>query len=142
MLSCYSHQRLLWLLVALTLLTACKPSQKDSSEATLLQTETLHLQISPSTIPVETPLTMSLDSHRELINVRGELRGVSMYMGRIPLQWRQRAVTTADEMALWQAEFFLGACSDPDMLWQLDLWLDFADGQSEMQTVQFKSSWH
>lgn len=107
----------------------------------MLQTPTLHLLVSPAQIPVETPLTMVLESATDLINVSGELRGVSMYMGRIPLQWRQAEVTAERETAMWTAEFFLGACSDPDMQWQLELWLDYADGRRELQSVQFSSSW-
>lgn len=129
---------LAWLIFALT---GCQPKLKDSSQTTLLQTPALQLLVSPAQIPVETPLTMTLQSSAELTSVTGELQGVSMYMGRIPLQWRQAGVTTGTEATVWTAEFFLGACSDPAMQWQLQLWLDYADGQRESQTVQFSSSW-
>ncbi|CAM5194909.1 hypothetical protein [Alishewanella longhuensis] len=133
--------RVVFLSLLLLTLASCQPPLKDSSQATLLQTPTLHLLVSPAQIPVETPLTMVLESATDLINVSGELRGVSMYMGRIPLQWRQAEVTAERETAMWTAEFFLGACSDPDMQWQLELWLDYADGRRELQSVQFSSSW-
>lgn len=64
-----------------------------------------------------------------------------MYMGRIPLQWRQAELTTASEMSVWTSEFFLGACSDPNMQWQLELWLEYADGSTVLKSVQFTSSW-
>lgn len=121
--------------------TACQPPLNDSSQAELLQTATLQLAVSPARIPVETPLSMTLRSSETLRQVSGELKGVSMYMGRIPLQWRQAETTATPEINAWTTEFFLGACSDPTMLWQLDLWLEYADGRREMQTVQFSSSW-
>ena len=133
--------RVVFLSLLLLTLASCQPPLKDSSQATLLQTATLHLLVSPAQIPVETPLTITLESPSKLVNVSGELRGVSMYMGRIPLQWRQAEVTAEHEMAVWTAEFFLGACSDPAMQWQLELWLDYADGRREMQSVLFTSSW-
>jgi len=129
---------LAWFIFALT---GCQPKIKDSSQATLLQTPELQLLVSPAQIPVETPLTMTLQSKEALNSVTGELRGVSMYMGRIPLQWRQAEATANTETTVWIAEFFLGACSDPAMQWQLQLWLEYADGRRESQTVQFSSSW-
>jgi hypothetical protein len=41
----------------------------------------------------------------------------------------------------WQAEFLLGACSDPAMLWQLKLTVLLADGTKLSINEQFKSSW-
>lgn len=128
-------------LSTLFLLMGCQPALNDGSEAILLQTETLQLRVNPARIPVETPLTLSVETTRPLLGITAEIRGISMYMGRIPLQWRQVENTAATEMPLWHAEFFLGACSDPDMKWELQLWLDYGDGRLEMQTVQFTSSW-
>lgn len=138
---CKPGLRVAFLSLLLLTLASCQPPVKDSSQATLLQTASLHLQVSPAQIPVETPLTFTLQSQNALLKVGGELRGVSMYMGRIPLQWRQHELTSESETALWTAEFFLGACSDPAMQWQLELWLDYADGRVERQSVQFTSSW-
>lgn len=131
--------RVVFLSLLLLSLVSCHPPLKDSSQATLLQTPTLNLLVSPAQIPVETPLTMTLQSNA--VQVRGELRGLSMYMGRIPLQWRQAELTVDSESAVWTAEFFLGACSDPHMQWQLELWLEYADGSSELHTIPFTSSW-
>lgn len=135
------RMRLVFLAWFIFVLTGCQPKIKDSSQATLLQTPELQLLVSPASIPVETPLTMTLQSNEALSGVTGELRGVSMYMGRIPVQWRQAEATTNAETTVWTAEFLLGACSDPAMQWQLQLWLEYADGRRESQTVQFSSSW-
>lgn len=61
-----------------------------------------------------------------------------MYMGRIPLHWRKLSDT---DSVVWQAEFLLGACTDPHMRWQLQLTLLLPDGSSELQFVEFSSSW-
>jgi hypothetical protein len=41
----------------------------------------------------------------------------------------------------WQAEFLLGACSDPKMLWQVELELTLTDGKKRLLKQQFHSSW-
>lgn len=133
--------RVVSLALLLLSLASCQPPLEDSSQASLLQTPTLNLLVSPAQIPVETPLRMRLETRDELVKVTGELRGISMYMGRIPLQWRQAELTTASEMSVWTSEFFLGACSDPNMQWQLELWLEYADGSTVLKSVQFTSSW-
>jgi hypothetical protein len=69
-----------------------------------------------------------------LVNVNGELSGVAMYMGKIPLRFSKKNNS-------WQAEFLLGACTDPAMLWQIELELHFADGKKRMIKQQFHSSW-
>ena len=98
--------------------------------------EDIQLQLSPGDIPVETLLKMQLKSQSPLVQVSGELTGVSMYMGRIPLRFAQDPAT-----GLWQADFMLGACSDPKMIWQLELTLTDLQGQSRQLTTNFQSSW-
>ena len=96
----------------------------------------LQLKISPGHIPVETLLTMQLHSQQPLTQVSGELTGVSMYMGRIPLRFSRDAGT-----GVWQTNFMLGACSDPKMTWRLTLHLTNSQGQSEQRVTEFQSSW-
>ncbi|WP_166839613.1 hypothetical protein [Rheinheimera pleomorphica] len=91
------------------------------------------LQLSPASAPVETPLQLQL-SAIGLAKVSAELTGVSMYMGRVPLRFTQQG-------EVWQAEFLLGACSDPKMQWQLQLELEFVDGEKRTVKQQFYSSW-
>lgn len=116
------------------LLSACQPVNKDSSQQVLWQTDTLALTITPGSILVETPLLLSIKSAEPIQAISGELQGISMYMGRIPLQWQQIE-------GEWQSTFLLGACSDPKMRWQLELELHYADGQQIRQQVEFQSSW-
>ncbi|HEX5792287.1 MAG TPA: hypothetical protein VFY01_03355 [Rheinheimera sp.] len=119
----------------LCVVTGCQPAEKAPvSPLTLLTEPSLQLQLTPGHAPVETPLQLQLTA-AGVTEVSGELTGVSMYMGRIPLRFVQQGDS-------WQADFLLGACSDPDMLWQLQLELHFADGQKRMLKQQFHSSWH
>jgi hypothetical protein len=96
----------------------------------------IQLQVSPGHIPVETLLKMQLKSQSPLVMVSAELTGVSMYMGRIPLRFIQDPATE-----LWHADVMLGACSDPNMTWQLELILTDLQGQSRQLTTNFQSSW-
>lgn len=116
------------------LLQACQPVAKDSSPQVLWQTDSLMLTVAPGNILVETPLLLSMQSAEPISVISGELQGVSMYMGRIPLQWQQVE-------GGWQSTFLLGACSDPNMRWQLALLLQYADGRQIRQQIEFQSSW-
>jgi hypothetical protein len=98
--------------------------------------EDIQLQLSPGDIPVETLLKIQLKSQSPLVLVSGELTGVSMYMGKIPLRFTQDPAT-----GLWHADFMLGACSEPNMTWKLKLLLTDPQGQSRQLTTNFQSSW-
>jgi hypothetical protein len=65
-----------------------------------------------------------------------EVRGVSMYMGRIPLAWQQHSPGE------WQATLLVGACSDPIMHWQLTIPLlaAGANGASESRLAPIRVS--
>jgi hypothetical protein len=118
----------------LVLMLACKPvTNRTDAPLLLLDDAGMQLLLTPAAAPVETPLMLIL-SAEQVIAVTGELNGVSMYMGRIPLQFTLHN-------GQWQAEFFLGACSDPAMLWQVQLEMEFADGEKRSLKQQFHSSW-
>ncbi|MDP2713438.1 MAG: hypothetical protein Q8O77_01390 [Rheinheimera sp.] len=115
-------------------LGGCQPTDKAPVlSLMLLKDAELQLQLTPGNAPVETPLQLQLTANN-VVAVNANLTGVSMYMGQIPLRFSQQG-------ELWQAEFLLGACSDPDMLWQLELELIFADGEKRTLKQQFQSSW-
>lgn len=134
-------RRLVLLMGLLVAVSGCQPKPQDTSQAILLQNAAFLLQISPGAIPVETALTLRLTPQEPLVQVSAEIQGVSMYMGRIPLQWRQADTTAEAKTTTWTAEFFLGACSDPQMQWQLQLWLEYPDGRKVPYQVPFQSSW-
>lgn len=125
-------------LVFLLMVSGCNPAVNDNSQTMLLQTADLSLTVSPGLIPVETPLRLTLASSEDIQAVIAEVSGVSMYMGRIPLHWRKLDATSGSR---WQTEFLLGACTDPQMRWQLQLTLTFADGRVQLLQHEFRSSW-
>jgi hypothetical protein len=101
-----------------------------------IKLEDIKLQISPGNIPVETLLTMQLKSDAKLQQVSAELTGVNMYMGRIPLQFRYNA---ADDR--WEADFMLGSCAEPKMIWKLTITLIDMQGKSRQLVTELQSSW-
>lgn len=125
-------------LLCIALLSGCQPSAKsDKSTRLLYEGESGSLLVQPAAIPVETPLTLTFSAAEALVAVSGNVTGISMYMGRIPLVF-----TAEDEnLGQWQAVMLLGACSDPQMQWQLDLKLTYADGRTETVRQVFQSSW-
>ena len=90
--------------------------------------------LSPANAPVETPLTLTVNAENVSM-LSGELTGVSMFMGRVPLRFNK---ITENQ---WQAVFLLGACSDPHMQWQLVLQWQDAQGKNHTLKQQFQSSW-
>ncbi len=96
----------------------------------------IHLTVSPGQIPVETLLRLQLRSETPLQAVSAEMTGVSMYMGKIPLRFSLNPAT-----GYWQSDFMLGACSDPEMTWQLKLQLTDSNGKVRQLSTEFQSSW-
>lgn len=96
----------------------------------------LQLSISPGDIPVETLLRLQLRSAQPLQQVSAEMTGVSMYMGKIPLRFTFDAAT-----GLWSSDFMLGACSDPKMVWQLQLQFTDDSGKVRQLSTELQSSW-
>lgn len=121
-------------LLAICAVSGCQPADKAPSLSRLLFSEPkLSLQLTPGDAPVETPLQLIV-SGEDIAAVTGEISGISMYMGRVPLKFSQHE-------SAWQAEFLLGACSDPKMLWQVQLELTLTDGKKRLLKQQFHSSW-
>ncbi|MEH8017708.1 hypothetical protein MN202_10715 [Rheinheimera muenzenbergensis] len=128
--------RLFYLLILLALCAiSCTPATTaPTSPRQLLHSDGINLTLAPGHAPVETPLTLTLEAEG-LTAVSGELTGVNMYMGRVPIRFSQLAANS------WQAEFLLGACSEPDMQWQLVLQLQDQQGQNVTLKQTFQSSW-
>tara|TARA_R110002126_G_scaffold38993_2_gene115986 strand:+ start:819 stop:1226 length:408 start_codon:yes stop_codon:yes gene_type:complete len=133
--------KVLTLCLCLLLLVACQPKPADNSVRVLLQGSEWQLLIAPASIPVETPLRLTLVSQHPVEVISAELTAVSMYMGLIPLRFQKLSTPTMDGSEHWQSEFLLGACSDPAMVWQLNLTVLLADGRKLSINEQFNSSW-
>jgi hypothetical protein len=122
------------LMLLFFILSGCKPENDIPNARLVLQHDAdLHIQLTPATAPVETPLKLLITAANATA-ISGVLRGDSMYMGEVPLRFYQQD-------GMWQADFLLGACSDPTMIWQLQLELEFADGKKRLLKQQFQSSW-
>ncbi len=122
------------LLLLLLTLSACSPeSAVSTNSSTVYQDGPVTVQLSPADAPVETPLKLTVIAD-DISAVSGSITGVSMYMGRIPLRFSR----TAEGFA---ADFLLGACADPNMLWQLDIEILYSDEKKHTVKQQFHSSW-
>lgn len=122
-------------LLAICVVTACQPTDKaPASPRLLIDDGIIQMQLAPGDAPVETPLQLSVTGEN-IVEIAGNVSGVSMYMGLVPLKFNQNDGT-------WQADFLLGACSDPNMVWQAELQLTFRDGKKRTLKQQFHSSWH
>ncbi|MBU2425383.1 MAG: hypothetical protein KKA56_00735 [Gammaproteobacteria bacterium] len=95
------------------------------------------LTISPGHIPVETLLHIQIRTEKQLSSLSAVIVGKSMYMGKIPLRF-----TFDDKTGTWRSDFMLGACSDPEMLWQLQMLLTDQSGNQRQLETEFQSSWH
>lgn len=121
-------------LLAICAVSGCQPADKAPISSRLLIDEaSVQLQLTPADAPVETPLQLQVYGEG-IAEITGEISGISMYMGRVPLKFRRHDTA-------WQAEFLLGACSDPKMLWQVELELTLTDGKKRLLKQQFHSSW-
>lgn len=114
----------------------CQPAQHtDHSELLLYDSTAERLTISPATVPVESLLTLQLKALAAIADISAEVTGDSMYMGRVPVRFEP----LADD--LWQAEFLLGACTDPNMRWRLMVKIRYQDGREVLIHETFQSSW-
>lgn len=128
--------RLFYLLISVWLCAiSCTPAPTiEPTSKLLLDYDGIRLAISPGHVPVETVLTLTIRADG-LKAVTGELTGKSMYMGTVPLRFSK----TSENQ--WQAEFFLGACSDPAMQWQLLLQLHYPQDVTRTVSHILQSSW-
>lgn len=84
-------------------------------------------------MPIESGVQLYLTANTPIEQVSAEVRGVSMYMGRIPV------VGSLNSTTEWQGEMYLGACTDPHMLWSLRLRIRTAGGEEYNHELQFQS---
>ncbi|WP_157605830.1 hypothetical protein [Rheinheimera sp. SA_1] len=136
---CFSVVAILLFVVGIC---GCEDKKEPAAEVADWQTalgdlqHSIQLSISPGQIPVERLLRLQLRSEQPLQKVSAEMTGVSMYMGRIPLRFTFDAAT-----GLWVSDFMLGACSDPQMIWQLKLQLTDSSGNVRQLSTEVQSSW-
>lgn len=122
-------------------LSACQPTTVSEPPLLLLHTAPVELWVAPGNIPVEHPLQLTLKLQQSVKQLDAEITGISMYMGRVPLHFTRHDTLQLDWTEQWQADFILGACSDPKMEWQLKLTVLYQSGEQVELIQTFSSSW-
>lgn len=118
-------------------LTACSPKQQqqiidckiDPDQCLQLSTENSEIQINTRAIIVEQNYKMTLSSELEIVSAK--LEGINMNMGTIPVVMNQLA--SSSDKFIYQADIFLGMCSEPNMQWLLTI--NYKNDNSETTTV-------
>ncbi len=117
-------------------LAACDSQSKDKgSTSTSCQNNShcnypnnVEVWLSNPDISPETPFTINLKLPKEAKNLSAKLEGVTMYMGFIPLQFKQTG-------QVWVADTMVGACSEPVMTWKM--MLTYTSGDNQPQTLLY-----
>lgn len=133
--------------VLLSFISACQPQAEYLSKNPICQhpqnsndncsftlgEHQFYLSSDDPAMPIESGVQLYLTSDTRLEQVSAEVRGGSMYMGRIPVVGDLHSATQ------WQGELYLGACTDPHMIWSLRLRIRTANGDNYDHELQFQS---
>ncbi len=96
--------------------------------------------INPPAVPVESELAVDMQfgdmPGADLIqDIEGDVTGVNMYMGRLPLIFQPVDTKTNH----WSSFLMLGMCSEPDMIWQANIRVQLKNGETKFYKFQFRS---
>lgn len=91
-------------------------------------TKSIWISSSDRVIHTEQQTRLLLWSDAPLTISNAEVRGLNMYMGRLPV-----IVHQVDEHT-WTAEFMLGACTEPHMVWELQLRINHPSSQESAES--------
>lgn len=123
--------------IALAHLTACDSQSIENTvqNSNCCETRAIDFDIatiSQSAAPLhpETPFELQVKTQGSWQVDKAQLDSITMYMGHIPVFFKQT------DNATWQAQVMVGACSEPTMLWHLQLQL-VNNATSETQTVTY-----
>lgn len=129
------------MVLAVYLLCLMGCSDKNSTEAAAIlqlhQDEQISVSLNPGHAPVEEVLTWSVQLSETWQVKEAKVVGVSMSMGTIPLLFK----AVAGQQQQYSAEMVLGACSQPQMKWQLQLTLLHATQGEKVLLLPFYSNW-
>lgn len=122
-------------------LAACSPQPKkqaidckvDAHQCLQLRTENSQIEINTRAVIVEQNYKMTLTSKLAIDSIK--LEGINMSMGIIPVI--AELVAESDGNFIYQAEMFLGMCSEPKMQWLVTI--TYANGKTE--STVFDSYW-
>ncbi|MBS3796902.1 hypothetical protein [Pseudoalteromonas sp. BDTF-M6] len=112
------------LLATLLSLTACDDTDmsivKDAPPTHCcdhhpLNIDSFRFALSGERVHPESSFSVSLQMPADALIESAKMQGITMYMGTIPVLFKQI------DARVWQADIMVGACSEPNMLWQLDV---------------------
>ena len=122
-----------FLLLIAFVLMACSPAAKKVELARkVVDVAQYQLVYTPGQPTPETLLELAIVG-ADIKSVRGEIVGLDMSMGKIPLFFKE------NEQSQFVAQFLLGVCSDPDMFWQVRITVTKQDGSEQVLSDKFQA---
>ena len=88
----------------------------------------------PGRVVVETPATLELVISPAEVITEAYLTGGNMYMGKIPLR-----LVAGSLAGHWETQYILGACTEPEMIWQLTVQIGNPQGPVRQVQYEFRS---
>ena len=122
--------KLIAVLGVLLTISGCTPESPPDLEQLnppVFKDELAELRLTPTQPLVESEIQLQLTLPDGITPDNSLVRGVSMNMGTIPVRWQQQGNS-------WRATLFVGACSDPQMTWELVVPLS----SSEPEAAQYQ----
>ena len=125
--------RVLCYFLSVFILLGCKPDPIHTEQFSTCQPNQLcnysagiALTLDKPEVQPETPFDLLLTLPEGWRVKRAKMTGVDMYMGMIPVFFEQNNHQ-------WHAQTMVGACSSPNMMWQLSITLQPQTNSSEPQ---------
>ena len=112
------------------LLVGCKPKPIVQSER-IVVLDQYQLIYKPAEQTPETLLTINIKDPT-IQSIRGEIVGLDMSMGKVPLFFSK------SEDGSFAAQFLLGVCTDPNMYWQVKLFITDQQGVTKELSDKFQ----
>lgn len=120
------------MLIGLFIVSCSPPAEKTGLPHKTVNFAEYRLVYTPGQLKPETLLELAIDG-MDIKSVRGEIVGLDMSMGKIPLFFKQNS------QQQFAAQFLLGVCSDPDMYWQAQITVTRQDGSEQLITDKFQA---
>jgi hypothetical protein len=120
-------------------LAGCQKAEQNHEAAVVNHQQGAILHYAPAPLQAERLLSLQVDLRQleslpaqPVQHIKGVLRGINLDMGVMPLIFKP-------DGALWRSEFMLGACTEAQMQWQLELIIVFEDGSQRVIHDRFIS---
>ena len=124
--------RVLFYLLSVFILLGCQPDPIYTEQSSTCHPNQLcnysggiAVALDKPDVQPETPFDLLLTLPEGWRVKNAKMTGVSMYMGMIPVFFEQK-----DHQ--WHAQTMVGACSSPNMMWQLSITLQRDTSESEL----------